>query len=396
MKFALVSDALPPGWSGTAILIGRLLGDVDPAGYLLLRSDQGRYAGEHIDALPARTHQLPREWRVRRAGRFGLRMPASLANAGLGIASRSLQIRRNVKQERCDAILVFTGDFHDPPAAYLASRSLRLPLYFYMGDYYAFREVHDPARRLLSPRLERILVTGAAGVACGNETLRDALHERYGIEATVIHHPCDLSLYAPRAADDDHPRRATGGSLRIVYTGTVYEAHLDAFENLFAAVARSEADRRPELHVYTGQSAADLATKGLRGTFTRHVHRSGRALAEAQRSADILFLPLAFRSAYPEVIRTSAPMKFGEYLAAGSPILAHAPASSFVAEYCRRHECGLVVDEPDPDALSQAVNRLATDDGLRRRLVASARARAEQEFGLQTARARFAQWSGIG
>ncbi len=395
MKFALVSDALPPGWSGTAILIGRLLGDVDPAGYLLLRSDQGRYAGEHIDALPARTHQLPREWRVRRAGRFGLRIPASLANAGLGIASRSLQIRRNVKQERCDAILVFTGDFHDPPAAYLASRSLRLPLYFYMGDYYAFREVHDPARRLLSPRLERILVTGAAGVACGNEALRDALHERYGIEAAVIHHPCDLSLYEPGAADDN-PRAETSSAIRIVYTGTVYEAHLDAFENLFSALARSKADRRAELHVYTGQSDADLAEKGLRGCFTRHVHRSGRALAEAQQSADILFLPLAFRSAYPEVIRTSAPMKFGEYLAAGSPILVHAPAGSFVTEYCRRHECGLVVDEPDRAALAEAIDLLANDEGLRRRLVASARARAEEEFGLQTARARFVQWSGIG
>ncbi len=395
MKFALVSEALPPGWSGTAVLIGRLLGGIDPAGYCLLRSDQGRYAGEHVDALAGTCHQLPREWHVPRTDRPGLRVPASLANAGLGIASRSLQIRRIVKDEGCDAILVFTGDFHDPPAAYLASRALRLPLYFYMCDYYAFRELHDPARRRLSPRLERTVVTAAAGVACGNEMLRDALRGRYGIEAAVIHHPCDLSLYEPRAVDDD-PRRENLGALRIVYTGTVYEAHLDAFENLFAALGRPQADRRPELHVYTGQSVADLAVKGLRGSFTRHEHRSSRALGEAQQAADVLFLPLAFRSAYPEVIRTSAPMKFGEYLAAGSPILVHAPAGSFVAEYCRRHECGLVVDEPDPNRLAEAVSRLATDEELRRRLVANAGARAQEEFGLKTARSRFVQWSGIG
>jgi glycosyltransferase involved in cell wall biosynthesis len=394
MKFALVSEALPPGWSGTAVLIGRLLGGLDPASYCLLRSDHGRYAGEHVNALAATCHQLPREWHVPRTTRRGLRVPASLANAGLGIASRALQIRRIVKAERCDAILVFTGDFHDPPAAYLASRSLRLPLYFYICDYYAFRELYDPAQRRLSPRLERRVVTGAAGIACGNETLRDTLRERYGVEAAVIHHPCDLSLYV-QAADANGPPRANGGALRIVYTGTVYEAQLDALENLLAVLDRPQPERRSELHVYTGQTTSDLAAKGLRGSFTHHEHRSGHALTEVQQAADILFLPLAFRSAYPEVIRTSAPMKFGEYLAAGSPILAHAPAGSFVAEYCRRNKCGLVVDEPDLDRLAEALRRLATDEELRRRLVTNARARAHEEFGLATARSRFAQWIGI-
>ena len=77
---------------------------------------------------------------------------------------------------------------------------------------------------------------------------------------------------------------ALGGAFFAISTAftRLQEGQLDGE---LVAVARSEADRRPELHVYTGQSAADLATKGLRGTFTRHVHRSGRALAEAQRSA---------------------------------------------------------------------------------------------------------------
>ncbi len=87
-------------------------------------------------------------------------------------------------------------------------------------------------------------------------------------------------------------------------------------------------------------------------------------------------------------------MKFGEYLAAGSPILVHAPAGSFVAEYCRRHEC-LVIAEPDPGRLAEALGRLATDKELRRQLVTSTKARAREEFGLATARSRFAQWLGF-
>lgn len=386
VEFALVSEVVPPSWSGQAVLIRRLLTGLDPRAYCLVTSDQGIYGGEHIQGLETTCYRLPAaRTRYLHANKWVLTASA-VAGAATGIARRTGQIARVARRQRCRSIVAFTGDFHDLPAAYLACRLLRLPLYVYMCDYYSHRELYAPARRRLSPHLERIVVGGATRVICGTDTLADALAERYGIAPAVIHHPADLSLYA--LADRPHP--VPSCHARIVYTGTIYEAQLDAVQNLLAALDQLSA-RSAVLHVYGGQSADELRTRGLDGQLVVHPHASAQEIAAIQEGSDILFLPLAFRSQYPEVIRTSAPMKFGEYLAAGGPIVVHAPADAFVSEYCRRHDCAVVVDDPDPRCLVEAIDALCDDAELRARLIRNAQARAVTDFSIDVARARFAE-----
>lgn len=386
MKFALVSEVVPPSWSGQAVLIRRLLTAVDPHAFCLLTSDQGRYAGEHTESLPTRCYQLPavqpRYLDTTNRWLFGA---SALAGAVTGIVRRAFHISRIAHRERCGALVAFTGDFHDLPAAFVASRLLRVPLYVYMCDYYSHRELYEPAWRRLSPPLERIVVNGAARVICGTDTLADALADRYGIEPAVIHHPADLVLYGGDARSPTDPGER---ELRIVYTGTIYDAQLDAVQNLLEALDALER-RSATLTVYSGQSGDELRARGLGGSLVTRPHATAPAIAAAQQAADVLFLPLAFASPYPEVIRTSAPMKFGEYLAAGGPLLVHAPAGSFVSEYCRRHDCAVIVDEPDPERLARAIEQLADDDALRARLFRNARERAATDFGIDGAGAKF-------
>lgn len=391
VEFALVSEVVPPSWSGQAVLIRRLLTGLDPRTYRLLTSDQGIYAGEHIQKLDTTCYRLPAV-RTRYLHRNRWLFNASaLAGAAIGIARRAVQIVRVARREQCRAIVAFTGDFHDLPAAYLASRLLGLRLYVYMCDYYSHRELYEPARRRLSPYLERIVVGRATLVICGTDTLADALADRYRIAPAVIHHPADLSLYGLA----DRPHRVPSRDARIVYTGTIYEAQLDSVQNLLAALDQLPAGSAA-LHVHGGQSESELRTRGLEGQLVVHPHASAQEIAAVQEAADILFLPLAFRSQYPEVIRTSAPMKFGEYLAAGGPILVHAPADAFVSEYCRRHACAVVVDDPDPRSLVEAIDALRGDATLRARLIRNARERALSDFSIDVARARFGELLNLG
>ena len=109
----------------------------------------------------------------------------------------------------------------------------------------------------------------------------------------------------------------------------------------------------------------------------------------------MLFLPLAFNSPYPQILRTAAPGKMGEYLASGRPILVHAPSDSFVAWYFREHQCGLVVDENDPAQLLMGIRRILTDSELGTALGRRARARAVSDFGIEAAQYRFAQLLGF-
>jgi glycosyltransferase involved in cell wall biosynthesis len=70
------------------------------------------------------------------------------------------------------------------------------------------------------------------------------------------------------------------------------------------------------------------------------------------------------------------PTKLAEYLAAGRPIIVHAPSYATAASYVREHDCGVVVDRPDVEALVEAIDQLLGDDqraselGLRSRQVA--------------------------
>jgi glycosyltransferase involved in cell wall biosynthesis len=103
-------------------------------------------------------------------------------------------------------------------------------------------------------------------------------------------------------------------------------------------------------------------------------------ILERQRKADILFLPLAFESPIPQVIRTSAPGKLGEYLASGRPLLAHVPANSFVAYYFKKHQCGFIVDQNNPDELAAEIKKIIVNPDGQNEIVRNARRQASLDF----------------
>ena len=382
-KFAVVSHTVPPSTGGQSALIHRLLADLDPGGYCLISHgvEEAAVMQETLPRLPGRYHALPAE-HVTRFGTSkilrGLLLPAALR-------SRARSIARIVRDEGCEAIVAFTGDLLNLPASALASRTARLPYYVYVCDYYSYQWV-NPVLRFAARRMEPRIMRGAAGAIVLNEFMRDSLARRFEIEPTLIRNPCDLSLYE---GDGLGPRERDGDQAHIVYTGAVSPAQADALQNLIRAVELLDRGVAAVPHIYTGQSGETLAALGLRAGFVHHAHVPHQVVPSVQRQADILFLPLAFRSPYPEIVRTSAPFKLGEYLASRRPILVHAPADSFLAWYFRRHECGLVVDQPDPAVLADSIVRLASDGTLQERLAARAWERVRLDFDSEWARRSF-------
>jgi len=378
-----VSHVLPPSWSGQAVVIYRLLRDLEPGSYCLISRQNCAPSGqeETSSGLPVPHYHLPAEFRIRGAGRLGL----EVGSDWLRTFQRARHIARIVKQERVEAVVACSGDLYDLPASYLASRWVGVQCYPYLFDDYIYQWA-VPTQRSFAQRFAPRLFRGAAGVIVPNEFLRDEYRCRYGIEPVVIHNPCadsqgDLEQEAAWPADP--------GEITIVYTGAVYHAHYDAFRNLIAALEQLGRPR-VKLHLYTAQPAADLDQEGISGSSViQHPHLPESEVSAVQRRADILFLPLAFDSLIPEVIRTSAPGKLGEYLTTGRPTLAHAPADSFVAWYLKEYACGLVVDRSEASLLARALRRILDDADLRQRLGANALARARIDFSQRDAQARF-------
>jgi len=386
MKLAFVSPFLPPSWSGQAVVIYRLLKDLSAEDYCLISKQDYRteaFRGSYSRRLPGKYYRLSSGVQIAPDGRFRRLKRLELVNM-LRIVSWSGQIASIVRRENCGAIVACTAGLLEMPAGYLASRLAGVPFYPYIFDYYSYQWT-DPLKRRFAEFFEPIVLRGAAGIIVPNEFMRDELFNRYSVESTVIHNPCDLAPY--RAAPNGELTR-NNGEIKIVYTGAVYEAHYDAFRNLLAAIERL-AQPNLKLHLYTAQLPHDLEEKGLDGPIVFHEHQATSFMPGIQQQASLLFLPLAFSSPYPEVIRTSSPGKIGEYLAARRPILVHAPADTFVAWYFRQHECGLVVDKCDPGELAQAIERILQNADLRQGLGTRAWDRACSDFGLPVVQARF-------
>jgi glycosyltransferase involved in cell wall biosynthesis len=239
---------------------------------------------------------------------------------------------------------------------------------------------------------------GATGVITPNEFMQREVLRRHGVAAVVIRNACDLAPYEALARQRETTlKQAKGddGEVRIVYTGGVGALHFHAFRNLLAAIG-SLGRKDVKLHLYAPQPQTVIEAEGIKGPVVYHVHQPVAAMPVVQMEADVLFLPLAFKSGYSaDIVRTAAPGKIGEYLAARRPILVHAPADSFVAWYFRHYECGLVVDRDDPEELAGALSRLLSDRELCEQLTTRAWQRACDDFDLPRAQARFASVLGL-
>ena len=387
MKFALVSNVLPPSESAHAAIIHRLLRDLDPETYCLLSSvdytsDNGpNYTGR----LPGKYYHLPPSFQFTRGYRFGMQALREKVNLVIAVVLRGRTISRILKRETCDAVIICTGgrEILDFPAAYLASRLTGARFYAYLLDQYSHMVSYVLGNSFLR-RFESRILKGATAVIVPNEFLRDELRQRFNVEAVVIHNMCDLDLYQ-QSRTNEH----TNDEARIVYTGGVGPLHYDAFRNLLAALQLLERND-VRLHLYTAQTRDSIEHEGIAGPrIVFHEHQPVWTMPEIQQSADILFLALAINSPHPEIVRTAMPGKMGEYLASGRPILVHAPTDSFIAWYFRHHECGVVVDQNDPQQLAGAIDSLLNDASLRERLSTRARDRAKIDFDQVKERARF-------
>lgn len=347
-------------------MLRRRLASIDPRDYVLVSRGVEAPAATESDApLAAARHALtaPRQFP-------GPLRRLSTALFPFYVARRAAEIARVMRRERSEAVLACSGDLHDLPAAFLASRMTGARFHAYLFDDYVLQWPANFERRYAALSAGPVL-RGAASVIVPNEYLRDEILSRYGVTSVIVRNSLDGDAAIAPAAVGYHQRT-------IVYTGSVYHANYDAFRNVLSAIDAMP-EPRPELHIHTDDPPQRLRAHGIVGRVTVHPHANAARTRELQRSAGALFLPLGFHTPIPELIRTSAPGKLAEYLASGRPVLVHAPQDSFVAWYFRTYDCGVVVDEAGGSAMQDAIARVL-DPAQTRAMVDRARRRAEVDF----------------
>jgi glycosyltransferase involved in cell wall biosynthesis len=374
-KFALVSPILPPDWSGQSLMLYRLLSDLPADQYCLLTKHT---YSEHVTGSGYTESLTAPHYQLIHGPKHGLARAFNLSR----LLIWSVQIAAIARRERCEAIVACSAGLFEIPSAYLASRILNIPFYAYLFDDYVYQRQHLKSWKF-AEWIAGWVLPGATNVIVPNEFLCEDVARRFGIKPVVIHNPCDLAAY-----EQSHVFAPSAHGVRIVYTGSVYDAHYDAFRNLLNGIRLLDRDD-VKLHLYTANTKEELSVQGIEGPVVFYPHQAPEDIPGIQCSADILFLGLAFKSNYPNVLRTAAPGKLGEYLAAHRPILAHAPADSFLAWYCQHYDCGMVVDQPTPQAMADSLKTLLNDKARQERMITNAWARARADFSIEAARSRF-------
>jgi glycosyltransferase involved in cell wall biosynthesis len=368
-RFAVVSHVLPPTWSGQAMVLERLLAVVPTEQAVLIASAQPVAGGPTrtpiivLASEPFEAAWCRPGWRAT----FGVLVRCFL---------RGWRVASIVNRERCAAVIACTGDLIDLPAAMIACRILGLPLVAYYFDDYVAQWSWAPAAHARAQVFEPLVLRTAHQVLVPNERLGTNVSQRSDKQPRIIRNPAwTQQLPAAAGWTGGH-----GAPCRIVYTGAVYHVNYAAFRCLLKSFAEL-GDLQPELHIYTAQASDELAQAGIQGPAVRvfgHVD-PGQAWKK-QREASVLFMGFSFEESVAAIVRSSAPGKLGDYLASGVPIVALAPAASFLIGYLRGQQCGEVVDRLDPQAVAVAIRKVVSDSTRRATLVQNALTCARSEF----------------
>lgn len=295
-----------------------------------------------------------------------------------------------IRKERIEAIFTVPWD-HFTIAAYLVHRITRLPIYMYVMDDSASHQIAFGLQSIFYSLFMPRLVRACKQVWGVSDGMCEYLDGTFGVKCPALLPLLDVEDFQKKSAGK---AVNTDCVLRIIFTGAIYDMQVDAVRRLVRVIDTQfdhdwGAGKEFRLTLYTSASAVTLRREGLIGENVLRDEVTLDDIPKVLAGADIAFLPLSFDAKMRHVVETSFPSKIAEYLAAGLPILAHAPPYSTVARYCREYGCGLVVDEPNDVPLRDGLLRLANDAALRQKLSAKALETAKKNHDAATIGAQF-------
>jgi glycosyltransferase involved in cell wall biosynthesis len=386
-RILIVWSWIPCFHLGAGILMRRLFAGYPPDRLWALTSTQSTRNTAPFDPAPPPERQVSvPEIQIRRRW---LNKLALLLNRLLlpWTVWRGVRLAR---KEKIEAIFTVPWD-HFTVAAYLIHRITGLPVYMYVMDDHIGTPKALRVQHLMYSFFMPRIVRECKRIWGVSDSMCDYFERTYGVKCFPLLPLLDLENFRSKRT---RKTWSADGALHIVFTGAIYTMQVDAVRRLVRLVGRESAQNgnpnvSMQLTLYSSTPSQSVKGMGLCGKNVRLDQVGHDDVATVLAEADVGFLPLSFEPEMRHVVETSLPSKIAEYLAAGLPILAHAPPSSTVARYCRKYKCGLVVDAPDEGLLQDALLRLKSDVALRQELSAKALEAARQNHDAHRIAASF-------
>jgi len=302
----------------------------------------------------------------------GLPSPLYALLSTMGLLFKTLMV---TLRSRVDLVLATVPNEDSGLAGWLAARITGRPFIVDVRDDWEIILIDESRglERLLAKTIYyvfNILYSSADGVVCTSETLRRRVSARRGSAKGVhkVTNGARLELFYPADREERRAvRRRYGAKGRLaVFTGTLsrHQAPWSIVE-----AARELRSRGAEISTVVagggpllGELRRLSAELGEPVRFVGPVSRGEAARLIAV--SDIGVITLRDNIA----CRSMIPLKFYDYVAGGLPIVASVPVDSEIAEMIRGGQLGIVVEPENPIRLADAIEEMAEDRGLRRRV----------------------------
>ena len=179
-------------------------------------------------------------------------------------------------------------------------------------------------------------------------------------------------------------------SFVVGYAGNLGRAH--EFHTLLAAAERLRGNPRIGFLFIGGgrgfdQLAQAVRERGLHGISRFMAYQPEERLKNALNAADVHLISLR-----PELEGLIVPSKFYGIAAVGRPMISVTASGGEIAQLVRQHECGLVIEPGDGQALLEAVTLLCDDPSRAAEMGRRARAMLDNRFAHKHA---LAQWESL-
>lgn len=352
-KLLVVTEWAPPVVEGGPIILGKIFKYFPPGDFCILTADFS-YHRSRVDAnKPNYLYYLFKPLHIVWLSENRV---VNFINNFLLFASIPLIVLKGLNALKRENIQVVLGVSNRGPfliASYLISCLSGRRYYVYLLD--AYQDLLTSRwQKFIAKIFEPKILAAAEKVLVMSETLQELYWQRYKIKSSLVPQPVDLELYFPRKAISLETKKR-----EIVYTGVVYSPQLDGIHNMVKAVNSFGSELK--FSIYTPQDNSIFHLPGVEEKNIQIKYVPHSNIAEVQKLASILFLPLSFECNYRNLVATAAPSKLPEYLASGVPILVNAPSYAYVTYFVKKHRCGLVVEENKPNKLIEAIRLLLND-----------------------------------
>jgi glycosyltransferase involved in cell wall biosynthesis len=364
----IVSWGVPPAITGAATVV-RGLAEPFALDELILVGEHP--AGAALSSpLPHRTYYLTREWQWPKRGRRWVHWIR-----WLWLPVIVWQLIRIIGRERCAVVFaVFPNEYY-MAAAYLAARLTGRPLIPH------FHNTYMENRRGLALRFARWLQPRVFRASKVVFVMSDGMKEEWERDYPDVKFEPLLHTFTGEIPPFEPQPKIDPNHIRLACLGAVNVSNQEALRRISELV---NATPNLSLNIYTYAAEWFLRNVGIAGQRIRYENPTNDELMGKLRSNDILVLPHGLTGGMPDIeYRTIFPTRTIPYLLSGRPILAHAPANSFLARWLLRHDCAILVTEPSPDQLLAAIKKLCDDSTRRETLVKNA-LRAAEQFKAET------------